>query len=122
MKRILLDQGLAPAAAAILGEHGWDAVHVREVGLDRADDKEILEAARRMERTCITLDHDFHSHLAITKASRPSVVLLRIQKLDAKGQAALIRAIWDTYEQILADGAVVSADNTSFRIRQLPLR
>ena len=46
MKRVLLDQGLAPSAAAVLREAGWDAVHVSEVGLDRADDPEIIEYAR----------------------------------------------------------------------------
>ena len=33
MKRILLDQGLAATAAVILRDDGWDAVHVRDVGM-----------------------------------------------------------------------------------------
>jgi predicted nuclease of predicted toxin-antitoxin system len=41
MKRIVLDQGLAPRAAAIFRAQGWDAIHVSEAGLDRADDLEI---------------------------------------------------------------------------------
>lgn len=36
MKRVLLDQGLSPAAARVLRSEGWDAVHVMEVGLERA--------------------------------------------------------------------------------------
>lgn len=68
MKRILLDQGLAPVAATILGTEGWDAVHVSQVGLDRADDPAILEYARQHGMVCVTLDHDFHAHLAKTLA------------------------------------------------------
>lgn len=64
MRRFLLDQGLAPLAAAMLRETGWDAVHVSEIGLDAADDWEILESARQADRVCVTLDHDFHAHLA----------------------------------------------------------
>jgi predicted nuclease of predicted toxin-antitoxin system len=45
MKRGLLDQGLAPAAAFILRDDGWEAIHVGEVGLDRADDVDILHYA-----------------------------------------------------------------------------
>lgn len=92
MKRILLDQGLAPLAAAILRESGWDALHVSEAGLQSADDIEILNAARHDGRICITLDHDFHSHLELTGADSPSVVFLRIQGLDAREQASFIRA------------------------------
>jgi hypothetical protein len=45
-------------------EDGYDAVHVSEIGMERADDAVILEKARSDERVCITLDHDFHVHLA----------------------------------------------------------
>lgn len=122
MKRILLDQGLAPLAAAFLRQEGWDAIHVSESGLQKAGDQEILDAARQDGRICITLDHDFHSHLALTHAGSPSVVLLRIQRLDAHGQAALIRAIWEACEHVLAEGAAVSADISSVRVRRLPLK
>jgi predicted nuclease of predicted toxin-antitoxin system len=44
--RLLLDQGLAPSAAAILRRHGFDAMHVSEVSLDHADDVTILNHAR----------------------------------------------------------------------------
>lgn len=71
MKRILLDQGLAPHAAAILRGQGFDAVHVSEIGMDRAEDTDILELARRDSRACVTLDHDFHAHLATTGQDVP---------------------------------------------------
>ena len=89
MKRILLDQGLAPHAAVILRQHGLDAVHVSEIGMEQAEDIQIMEKARIDERVCVTLDHDFHAHLAVTGHGRPSVVLVRVQGLDAQGQADL---------------------------------
>jgi predicted nuclease of predicted toxin-antitoxin system len=84
MKRILLDQGLAPHAAAILRRNGLDAAHVSEIGMERAEDIQIMEKARIDERVCVTLDHDFHAHLAMTGHGRPSVILLRVQGLDAQ--------------------------------------
>ena len=87
MKRILLDQGLAPRTEAILRRNGFDAVHVTEIGMEQAEDIQIMEKARIDERACVTLDHDFHAHLAMTGHGRPSVVLLRVQGLDAQGQA-----------------------------------
>ena len=59
MKRILLDQGLAPLAATILRQHGFDAIHVSQIGMERAEDAEILNRARTDESVCVTLDHDF---------------------------------------------------------------
>ena len=38
MKRILLDQGRAPRAAAILRRNGLDALHVSEIGMEQAED------------------------------------------------------------------------------------
>jgi predicted nuclease of predicted toxin-antitoxin system len=120
--RVLLDQGLAPSAAARLRDGGWDAVHVSEIDMQAADDVEILNIARNTDRICITLDHDFHAHLAFTRAGLPSVVLLRIQGLDGSGQAALIRVVCDVCRDALLAGAAVSADTATVRIRRLPLK
>jgi predicted nuclease of predicted toxin-antitoxin system len=122
MKRILLDQGLAPHAATILCQHGLDAVHVSQIGMERAEDTEILERARMDGSVCVALGHDFHAHLALTGQGRPSVVLLRAQGLNAQGQADLIRSVLAQCEDALAEGAAVSADRESIRIRRLPLR
>lgn len=59
MTRVQLDQGLSPAAAALLREAVWDAQHVSDVALDRAADLDILEYCRAEDRRCVTLDHDF---------------------------------------------------------------
>jgi predicted nuclease of predicted toxin-antitoxin system len=122
MKRILLDQGLAPHAAAILRQRGLDAAHVSEIGMERAEDIQILEKARMDQCVCVTLDHDFHAHLAVTGHGRPSVVLLRVQGLDAQGQADLIRSVCVQCEGALSEGAAISADRESIRVRRLPLR
>src|SRR3954447_23402240 len=71
MIRVLLDQGLSPRAAVILRDHGWDAVHVSEIKMQTADDVDILNVARNTDRICITLDHDFHAHLALTRSGLP---------------------------------------------------
>lgn len=120
--RVLLDQGLAPSTAALLRTNGWDAVHVSELGMERAEDTEILTLARNTERICITLDHDFHAHLALTQSGSPSVILLRVQGLDRNGQAALIRTVCEMCADALTTGAAVSADQDTIRIRRLPLK
>jgi predicted nuclease of predicted toxin-antitoxin system len=82
---IVLDQGLAPRVAEILNRAGWDAVHVSGIGFDRAQDEAILEYCERTKRVCVTLDHDFHQHLAISRSGSPSVVLLREEGMNRRG-------------------------------------
>jgi len=71
--------------------------------MHRADDAGIMQFARDDSRVGVTLDHDFHSHLAATGHGRPSVVLLRAQGLDAKGQADLIRSVYLQCEAALTE-------------------
>jgi predicted nuclease of predicted toxin-antitoxin system len=122
MIAVLLDQGLAPGAATILRASGFDAIHVSEIGMDQATDAEILDTARNQDRVCITLDHDFHTHLALAGHGRPSVVLLRIERVGAEEQATLIESICRQFQDALLRGAAVSADTRTVRIRRLPLR
>lgn len=91
MKGVLLDQGLAPNAAVLLRASGWDAVHV--AGLDHAEDREIVDYARQSGRICVTFDHDFHSHLALTRADGPSIILIRAEGIESTGQSELIKRV-----------------------------
>ena len=122
MTPLLLDQGVAPGTATILRSRGFDAVHVVEIGLERAEDLEILAVARAQNRACVTLDHDFHAHLAIAGHGHPSVILLRIKGLGATQQADLIESVCLQCKDALAAGAAISADSRTLRVRRLPLR
>jgi predicted nuclease of predicted toxin-antitoxin system len=95
---------------------------VAEVGLDRVEDSEILEFARHDGRVCVTLDHDFHARLALTKAGGPSVIFVRLEGLGSSRQADLIRRVWTACEDAISIGAAVSVDEETIRVRKLPLR
>ena len=59
--KLLLDQGLPRTAAAPLVALGWDVVHVGDLGMATASDKEILSRALVEGRAVVTLDADFHT-------------------------------------------------------------
>lgn len=122
MKRIVLDQGLPATAVTILREARWDAIHVRDIGMHAATDNEILDYAARESRVVITLDRDFPQILALTSAARPSVVLIRQQRLRAADVAALLTSIWGENEAALDRGCVLKVGTRGTRIRPLPLK
>lgn len=121
MKRLLLDQGLPRSSAAILTRAGWDAIHVADIGMSRADDNEILRRARSEARVCVTLDADFHALLVTGEESGPSVIRIRKEGLDAAALAALLQGVWGGIEDVLLHGAMVTITERSVRVRRLPI-
>ncbi|MDP8989007.1 MAG: hypothetical protein M3N41_02855 [Acidobacteriota bacterium] len=45
-----------------------------------------------------------------------------MERVAAEGQAQLIRSIYEIREEAITVSAAVSADETSIRVRRLPLR
>jgi predicted nuclease of predicted toxin-antitoxin system len=119
--KLLLDQGLPRSAAKLLREAGIDAVHVSEIGYSTADDAAILQKGRDEERVVITLDADFHVLLALSRATTPSVIRIRIEGLYGQKAADLIQAVLTRCTEDVKQGAVITVQPRRIRIRRLPL-
>ena len=119
--RLLLDQGLPRSAARFLRDAGIDTVHVGEIGFAELDDAAILQKARHEDRTVVTLDADFHALLALSQATYPSVIRIRIEGLYARQAADLIQTVLARCGDDLRRGAVVTVQPKRIRIRRLPL-
>jgi len=57
--RFLADAGLSPKTVEFLKHLGHEATHVRELGLERARDSELVERARVDGSVIVTFDLDF---------------------------------------------------------------
>jgi hypothetical protein len=110
VNRVLLDQWLAPLAASILRQRGFDAVHVSEFGMERVEDTAIPDRAASEPRV---------GHVEARVAYRS---IAPLQNVDAEGQAALIQTVYAHSASVLSECATVSADRSSIRVRRLPLR
>jgi predicted nuclease of predicted toxin-antitoxin system len=119
--KLLLDQGIPRTTAAILRESGIDAIHVGEIGYATAEDAEIINKGRLEERVVVTLDADFHALLALSGASSPSVIRIRIEGLRSKAMAALLQQLLNSWQEALTTGAVLTVQKGRVRMRQLPL-
>lgn len=87
----------------------------------QASDADILAEARRRDAFVVTLDADFHTLLAVTGASSPSVLRLRLQSLDADALASILLELRPQLEAAIGRAALITFDGCSMRIRHLPL-
>jgi predicted nuclease of predicted toxin-antitoxin system len=120
--KFLIDQNRSPRLAQLLCDAGHDAVHTLEMGLEAAEDDELLAVADEQGRVVITGDTDFGALLALTRRRSPSVILFRARSMPrALNQAAIVLANLNDLGDDLRQGAVVVVTDDRIRVRRLPL-
>lgn len=120
--RFLIDSPLSPALAEALRLRGHDAVHVRDLGLQSAEDREIFSRAAAEARTIVSADTDFGTLLALTRESKPSVVIFRrSSNRRPDRQIEVLLGNLAAIELALEQGAVVVFEDSRIQVRHLPI-
>ncbi len=120
--KFLVDMMLSTNLAEVLQNGGHDVVHVRDYGLQRALDEEILAKAAGEQRTLISADMDFGFLLAFRRDASPSVVLLR--RLAFHRTEFVLGLLVTNLPQLaeaLEQGSLVVLEENRIRIRRLPI-
>ncbi|GAX42348.1 hypothetical protein NIES4075_33490 [Tolypothrix sp. NIES-4075] len=119
--KFLADMGISLRTVFWLRGDGYDVVHLRDEGLQRLPDDEILIKARAEGRILLTIDLDFAQLLAVSGDSLPSVILFRLgnENYDAINQR-LTQVLRECQED-LEVGVIISVSNETFRVRRLPI-
>jgi predicted nuclease of predicted toxin-antitoxin system len=120
--RFLVDNALSPLLALGLKRSGHDAVHVREYGLQNADDRTVMDRAAKEDRILLSADTDFGTILAEGHDDKPSVVIYRRSsghRSDA--QLAILLDNMSSLEEALEKGSIVVIEDNRIRIRNLPI-
>lgn len=96
--KFLVDAQLPPALARAIAEHGHDAVHVSDLGLQSANDLVIWNEAVRLGSVIVSKDEDFVTR-RIGRPPAPPVVWVRIGNVSRRH---LLRVFLPLLPQIVA--------------------
>jgi len=120
--KFLVDNALSPLVAEGLRKAGHDALHIRDYGLQAAEDKEIFSLAETESRILISSDTDFGTLLALWRKDKPSIILLR-RGTDRRPekQVGLLLSNLPMIQDALEQGAVVVFEQARLRIHTLPI-
>lgn len=121
MLKFLADMGIAQHSVAFLRQKGHDATHLREEGLQRLGDDEIIEKALREQRVILTHDLDFSRLVAVGGSQLPSVVTFRLRDMRPSQVEHALAQILQHHAEALDTGALVSVSERAIRVRPLPI-
>ena len=120
--RFLGDMGIAQSTVAWLHGQGYDAVHLREQGLQRLDDASIVVKARDEDRVILTHDLDFGRIVALSQADSPSVITFRLDDMRPSHVNHYLAEVLAHFSNDLERGVLVSVNERGVRVRPLPVR
>lgn len=119
--KILIDMNLSPDWVVSLQEAGFESVHWSRVGDPKAPDETIMDYARSHGYVVLTHDLDFGAILAATHAEAPSVVQVRTQDVDPSSLSSIVVSLLQECREHLERGALVCLDESTRRVRILPI-
>jgi predicted nuclease of predicted toxin-antitoxin system len=119
--KFLADMGISLRTVEWLRKQGYDTLHLRDQGLQRLPDGEIIEKAYQENRIILTVDLDFPQLLATSKRLLPSVILFRLGNENYDLINERLTVILRECGEALKTGAIISVTDRVLRIRLLPI-
>ena len=113
--------GISLRVVENLNLHGYDTIHVSQIGMIKSSDSSILETAKTEKRIVLTHDLDFGDILASCKDISPSVIIFRLNDMRPNNVEKYLFEIIKSHSELLAEGIIASVNETKTRIRQLPI-
>lgn len=116
--RLLADQDVYAVTIGLLGRLGHDVVTAAQLGLARAEDRELLRVAHEQGRVFVTRDRDFGA-LVFVQGRGPGVVYLRMLPSTQDAVHAEFERVLTLYAEHELQRSFVVVEPGRHRIRKL---
>ena len=120
--RFLADMGVSTRIADWLRDEGYDTVHVREIGMERAEDASIFALARAENRVIVTFDLDFGEIASHALEGSPGLVVFRLRNTRVSHVLDRLQASLPRVRAALDERCIVVIEDSRYRVRTLPHR
>ncbi|MFH1438356.1 MAG: DUF5615 family PIN-like protein [Pseudomonadota bacterium] len=119
--QFIADMGISQTTVHWLRSMGYDSVHLRDEGLGKISDRDIVSKAIAEERTILTCDLDFGDILAVSGLTFPSVIIFRLENAMPENINKRLEDILNESSNALEKGAIIIAEESRHRVRFLPI-
>ena len=120
--RILADVHISPSTVQRLNQLGHDAIRVNTIMPHNAADRAIVAQAAADDRVVLTQDLDFSDIIALSGATRPSLITLRLSDSRVENVNRVLESVLPDLEDTVASGIAATVGDNQVRIRRLPVR
>lgn len=118
--RFLADMGVSQQIVEWLRNHGHDATHLRDEGLQKLPDSNIFSKAYSEGRVILTFDLDFGEIAALSGGRIVSVILFRLHNTRTPHVIQRLESALK-FPRDLELGAVIIVEEMRCRVRRLPI-
>jgi predicted nuclease of predicted toxin-antitoxin system len=114
--KFLLDANIPRSTKAVLEQHSFDVVSVRDISSPATPDPVIYDLAKRQDRILITRDHDFLNILLYPPAQTPGIIVVKVRQLTAKAISALLLNFLSRVSELQIKNALVVLEPHRYRV------
>jgi len=119
--KLLADIHISPLTVSEIRANGYEIHRVSDFISASATDAKIIELAILERAAIITQDLDFSALVAQSGLNKPSIVSLRVSDAKPRRIATILKTVLPQIESDLLEGAIVSIEETEYRVRKLPI-
>lgn len=116
--KLLLDQNIRLETLEFLRDMKIDAISTREIKLERADDDEIVNVAKKLDRVILTFNFHFSDIRYFRPGTNPGIILLRIEPQTVEAVHPILRHLFSTLKSSELKHALTVVTNTKIRVRK----
>ena len=118
--KLLADLHISPLTVAEIQAIGYEIHRVSDLIRPNSSDSEIIELALHEKAAIVTQDLDFSALVVQSGLNKPSIVSLRVGNAKPDRISTILKTVLPQIEQDLQKGAIVSVEETEYRVRKLP--